>query len=227
MHGCGVGFLERVTRQVIDAEKAGTDPLDLDLRVPMFRGLMANPIAREFVSDGPMLLIGAGVGIAPFRGFVQKRLRSANCAKKKSGYYKEYGLAPRRVVQRRMGRRRGKSEESGAKPEGRGEVCTGRSTAPARSSVVRYQRVRRTGVCFRGSSKGMGEGVEAALVDVVMDKGNLNREDAQAFWDRKKQAGQYIAVSVVIESIIMEVPLLTSAVGDLVMHTYGFRTTAQ
>lgn len=73
----------------------------------------------------------------------------------------------------------------------------------------------------------MGEGVEAALVDVVMDKGNLNREDAQAFWDRKKQAGQYIAVSVVIESIIMEVPLLTSAVGDLVMHTYGFRTTAQ
>ena len=43
---------------------------------------MSNPLAREFVSDGPMLLIGAGVGIAPFRGFVQRRLRSANCANK-------------------------------------------------------------------------------------------------------------------------------------------------
>jgi len=48
----------------------------------MFRGLMANPLAREFVTDSPMLHIGAGVGIAPFRGFVQKRLRSANCANK-------------------------------------------------------------------------------------------------------------------------------------------------
>lgn len=80
--GVGSGLLERVTRQVIDAEKAGTDPLDLELQVPMFKGLMANPLAREFVTDGPMLLIGAGVGFAPFRGFVQKRLRSATCANK-------------------------------------------------------------------------------------------------------------------------------------------------
>lgn len=43
---------------------------------------MSNPLAREFASDGPMLLIGAGVGVAPFCGFVQRRLRSANCANK-------------------------------------------------------------------------------------------------------------------------------------------------
>jgi sulfite reductase alpha subunit-like flavoprotein len=44
-----------------------------------------------------------------------------------------------------------------------------------------------------GSSKGMGEGVEKALVEVAMDKGNLQRDEAQQFWDLKKQAGQYIA----------------------------------
>jgi len=44
-----------------------------------------------------------------------------------------------------------------------------------------------------GSSKGMGEGVEEALVDVAMQKGNLGREEASKFWGLKKDAGQYIA----------------------------------
>ena len=46
-----------------------------------------------------------------------------------------------------------------------------------------------------GSGKGMGEGVEAALIDVAMAKGNLNAEEAKLFWDNKMEAGQYIAVS--------------------------------
>ncbi len=44
-----------------------------------------------------------------------------------------------------------------------------------------------------GSSKGMGEGVENALVDVAMMKGKLQREEAQNFWNLKKEVGQYIA----------------------------------
>lgn len=89
--GVGSGYLERLAQTLIEAEKSGSNPADLDLRVPMFRGLMANPLAREFVSDGPMLLIGAGVGVAPFRGFVQRRLKSANCANKvKSGFCKAF-----------------------------------------------------------------------------------------------------------------------------------------
>jgi len=44
-----------------------------------------------------------------------------------------------------------------------------------------------------GSSKGMGEGVEEALIDVAMAKGNLEREEAGNFWQLKKEAGQYIA----------------------------------
>jgi sulfite reductase alpha subunit-like flavoprotein len=45
-----------------------------------------------------------------------------------------------------------------------------------------------------GSSKGMGEGVHAALVKVVTRKGNLAQDEAEAFWQQKKDDGQYIAV---------------------------------
>ena len=44
-----------------------------------------------------------------------------------------------------------------------------------------------------GSSKGMGEGVEKALIEVAMAKGNLEREESKRFWDLKKEVGQYIA----------------------------------
>ncbi|KAG9577223.1 hypothetical protein KCU77_g13522, partial [Aureobasidium melanogenum] len=44
-----------------------------------------------------------------------------------------------------------------------------------------------------GSSRGMGEGVEEALIDVAMDKGNLNFEEAKDFWAQKRDDGQYVA----------------------------------
>ena len=47
-----------------------------------------------------------------------------------------------------------------------------------------------------GSSKGMGEGVEAALVDVAMKKANLSKDEAQAFWKKKREGLQYITVSI-------------------------------
>ena len=84
--GVGSGFLIRQAQRLIShqekLERGELGNLELDLRIPMFRGLMANPLAREFIADGPMLLIGAGVGIAPFRGFVQRRLQNANCVNK-------------------------------------------------------------------------------------------------------------------------------------------------
>lgn len=45
-----------------------------------------------------------------------------------------------------------------------------------------------------GSSKGMGEGVEQALVDVAVQKGHLSRDEAVNFWQKKKEGLQYIAV---------------------------------
>lgn len=192
------GYLERLARRVIAAETAGEKH---DLHIPMFRGLMANPLAKRFASDGPMLLIGAGVGIAPFRGFVQRRLQSANCANKvwvlqgvrdsllDELYSGEWGVHEdkvRTVVQSRRGESRYVQEE-----------------VRHQADLVWYVINALDGRVFVcGSGKGMGEGVEAALVEVAMAKGNLNAQEAKSFWERKKEAGQYIAVSAAISQLL-------------------------
>ena len=192
--GVGSGFFERQAQAFIAAEARGETP---DLRVPMFKGLMANPLAREFVSDGPMLLIGAGVGVAPFRGFVQRRLKNANCANKVwvlqgvrdslldelySGEWGVHESEVKKVVQSRGG----KGGEGGKKYV--------QDEVRAQADLVWWivnSLDGRVFVC--GSSQGMGEGVESALVEVAMKKGNLSKDEATEFWALKKEAGQYIA----------------------------------
>ncbi|KAG4442183.1 hypothetical protein IFR05_002341 [Cadophora sp. M221] len=189
--GVGSGFFERQARKFLEAEKRGEK---IDLRVPMFKGLMANPLAKEFVSDGPMLLIGAGVGVAPFRGFVQRRLKNANCANKVwvlqgvrdslldelySGEWGVHESEVKKVVQSR-------------KHTGKGKYV--QDEVRAQADLVWFIINALDGRVFVcGSSKGMGEGVEAALIDAVMCKGNLSREEAEKFWKLKGEAGQYIA----------------------------------
>lgn len=188
--GVGSGFFERQARNFLRAQAAGEK--DKSFYIPMFKGLMANPLAKEFNADGPMLLIGAGVGIAPFRGFVQRRLKKANCANKvwvlqgirdslvDEIYSGEWGVHEdevKKVVQSRRGEGRYVQEE-----------------VLNQADLVWYIINAVDGRVFVcGSSKGMGEGVEEALVSVAMSKGNLEKEEAQNFWDLKKEAGQYIA----------------------------------
>lgn len=192
--GVASGFLERVAKKIIEAEQHG-EVNQLDLRIPMFRGLMANPLAKEFSSEGPMLLIGAGVGIAPFRGFVQRRLRSANCANKvwvlqgirdslvDELYRGEWGVDDdkvRKVVQSRVGK--GKYVQDEVRHQ---------------SDLVWYIVNAIDGRIFVcGSTTGMGEGVEKALVDVAMEKGNMNHDEAEAFWAQKRKDGSYVAVII-------------------------------
>ena len=192
--GVGSGFLQRLAHQLIDARREGIPLSSVDLHVPMFRGLMANPLAQEFALDGPMLLIGAGVGIAPFRGFVQRRLKSANCANKvwvlqgirdslvDELYKGEWGVHEdrlKKVVQSRRGESRYVQEE-----------------VISQADLVWYVINALDGRVFVcGSSKGMGEGVQAALVEVAITKGELNHDEAEEFWKQKQGAGQYIAVS--------------------------------
>lgn len=187
--GVGSGFFERQAKKFLEAEKNGEK---LNLRIPMFKGLMANPLAREFVSDGPMLLIGAGVGVAPFRGFVQRRLKNANCANKVwvlqgvrdslldelySGEWGVHESEVKKVVQSRKGVGRYVQEE-----------------VIHQKDLVWFVINALDGRVFVcGSSKGMGEGVEKALVEVAMSQGNLGKEEAEEFWKLKKEAGQYIA----------------------------------
>jgi len=187
--GLASGYFQRQALAFLEAEARGEKP---NIRIPMFKGLMANPLAKEFHSDGPMLLIGAGVGIAPFRGFVQRRLKNANCANKvwvlqgirdslvDELYQGEWGVHEdevKKVVQSRRGEGQYVQEEVIRQKE----LCW----------FVINSLDGRVFVC--GSSKGMGEGVENALIDVAMEMGNLSKEDAAEFWKLKKVTGQYIS----------------------------------
>jgi sulfite reductase alpha subunit-like flavoprotein len=207
--GVGSGFLERVANRFIEAKPSGVTPAAaageqaaevLDFRVPMFRGLMANPLSKKFVSDGPMMLIGAGVGMAPFRGFILNRLKNANCANKiwlvqgvrdsmldeiYAGELGDHESEIKHVVQSRKVRR---------SPN---EARYVQDEVKQQADVVWYVVNAVDGRVFVcGSSKGMGEGVHQALVYVAEKKGGLNREQAEQFWQKKKDDGQYIAVSL-------------------------------
>lgn len=252
--GVGSGFMERLALRFQEAERNG-EPRP-ELYIPMFRGLMANPLSREFgVSDGPMMLIGAGVGMAPFRGFILNRLKNANCASKiwlvqgvrnadldelYSGELGQYEQDIKRVVQSRKSNRSKNpikkladrlSQSAGhsasetnlmALQDGRNGST---STVDTTSSVIedhgiakeRWQEPQsesryvqdelrqqsdvvwdivrsvdgRIFVC--GSSKGMGEGVEQALIDIVKEKGGMDDEAAKNFWKEAKEANKYVA----------------------------------
>ncbi|KAI8623803.1 FAD binding domain-containing protein [Xylariaceae sp. FL1651] len=187
-NGVGSGFFQRQALRFMEMQHSGEQAPQL--YIPMFKGLMANPLAKQFVTDGPMLLIGAGVGIAPFRGFVQRRLKSANCANKvwvlqgirdslvDELYSGEWGVHEdevKRVIQSRRGEGRYVQEE----------------VANQADLVWHIINSVDGGVFVCGSSKGMGEGVEEALIKVAMAKGNLQHDEAKKFWELKGEVGQY------------------------------------
>lgn len=208
--GVGSGFMERLAHQFITAENEGIEPRSiLDLRVPMFRGLMANPLSKQFGGEGPMVLIGAGVGMAPFRGFILNRLKNANCANKiwliqgvrdsmldelYSGELGDHEREIKKVVQSRKVKLPGESNE----------VKYVQDEVRVQADIVWFVINALDGRIFVcGSSKGMGEGVEESLMDVAMQKGGISRAQAQEFWARKKDDGQYIAVSPPKRSFIL------------------------
>ena len=207
--GVGSGFMERLAHSFITAENEGIDPRSiLDLRVPMFRGLMANPLSKQFGGEGPMVLIGAGVGMAPFRGFILNRLKNANCANKiwliqgvrdsmldelYSGELGDHEREIKKVVQSRKVKVAGESNE----------VKYVQDEVRVQADIVWFVINALDGRIFVcGSSKGMGEGVEESLMDVAMQKGGISRAQAKEFWARKKEDGQYIAVRTVHHRVI-------------------------
>lgn len=200
--GVGSGFMERMAHSFISAENEGIDPREiLDLRIPLFRGLMANPLSKQFGGEGPMVLIGAGVGMAPFRGFILNRLKNANCANKiwliqgvrdsmldelYSGELGDHEREIKKVVQSRKVKAGGASNE----------VKYVQDEVRVQADIVWFVINALDGRIFVcGSSKGMGEGVQESLIEVAMQKGGISRAQAEEFWAKKKEDGQYIAVS--------------------------------
>jgi sulfite reductase alpha subunit-like flavoprotein len=238
--GVGSGFLERVAKKFIRAEQEAQDAGDalgacimtgvagrkLNLQIPMFRGLMANPLSKEFASDGPMVLIGAGVGMAPFRGFILNRLKNANCANKiwliqgirdsmlDEIYRGELGAHEKDIKKVVQSRAQAPPPVVEGEPQVETDSNNNSGTAKLDKETRKQRKVAkyvqdevrlqadivwfvinaldgRIFVC--GSTMGMGEGVESALIDVAMDKGNLDFETARQFWKDKQEGGQYIA----------------------------------
>lgn len=233
--GVGSGYLERVAHQYIEAEekaKESGNPAQMPrVNVPMFRGLMANPLSTKFDTDGPMIMIGAGVGMAPFRGFILNRLRNSKCANKiwliqgirdsmlDEIYSGELGANEKeikKVVQSRAPPPVAEDDEGVDAIQPKEAEETGKVISPKKANqVAKYvqDEVRfqadivwfvsnaidgRIFVC--GSSRGMGEGVHNALVDVAMDKGTMSKEQAEEFWTSKAESGQYVAVSSVLHA---------------------------
>ncbi|KAL8831806.1 MAG: hypothetical protein Q9170_005134 [Blastenia crenularia] len=193
--GVGSGFMERTAHKAIQAAEQGTDPVSLDLRVPMFRGLMANPLARQFCMDGPMMLVGSGVGIAPFRGFVHRRLMSDNVTNK---VWVVQGIRDSLLDQIYAGDWGVHEDKIKTIVQSRGGTHEYvQDAVRGQADLVWFLLNTLDGRIFVcGSAKGMGEGVEQAIVDVIIDKGNLNGEEAAAFLEGKKNEGQYIATIV-------------------------------
>lgn len=170
--GVGSGFLESLAKAVMSGEK--------DMRLPMFRGLHANPFTKDFADSGPMILIGAGVGIAPFRGFVQRRVSSAKCAGKvyviqgcrDSQFDGIYGndlqSATHCIVESQAGRKEYVQDEVVRQ----GELIW----------RVMNDEGGRVYVC--GAAKGFLQGIEKALRRVAMKHGKLNEEEAKALWKK-------------------------------------------
>ncbi|CCG81182.1 FAD binding domain protein [Taphrina deformans PYCC 5710] len=170
--GVGSGFLENLAKSVIAGQK--------DMRLPMFRGLHSNPFTKDFADSGPMILIGAGVGIAPFRGFVQRRVSSAKCAGKvyviqgcrDSQFDGIYGndlqSATHCIVESQAGRKEYVQDEVVRQ----GELVW----------RVMNDEGGRIYVC--GAAKGFLQGIEKALKKVAREHGSLTEEAAKQLWDR-------------------------------------------
>ncbi len=170
--GVASGFLRTLVKRHLAGEK--------NIRIPMFRGLHANPFTKDFADTGPMILIGAGVGIAPFRGFVQRRVSSAKCAGK---VYVIQGCRDQSFDGIYEGDLKG------------AEHCIVESQA-GRKEYVQDEVVRQGNLIWRvmteeggrvylcGAAKGFLEGVEKALRRVAVKYGNMSEEEAVDRWKK-------------------------------------------
>ncbi|ODV92460.1 hypothetical protein CANCADRAFT_87069 [Tortispora caseinolytica NRRL Y-17796] len=181
------GFLERLSLKLI------ANPTQ-KVTVPLFRGLQGNPLAREFHPEGPMILIGAGVGVAPFRGFVQRRLKNASCRNK---VWIIQGCRDHLLDEIYRG-------EWGIDNTELHKVVESRSKVGTHNKYVQDEVLEQADLIWDvmshpdgkvfvcGSSAGMSKGVEKALQEVAMQKGNMSREEACKFWEAKAKDMLYV-----------------------------------
>ncbi|OLL26621.1 putative FAD-binding protein [Neolecta irregularis DAH-3] len=174
--GVGTGFLEQRCQKWISSSSFEREMIT----IPMFRGLHKNALALEYKAEGPIVLIGAGVGIAPFRGFVQRRLQNAACSGQvyviqgcrdchvDEIYCGEWGgdYSARTIVESRRGRKEYVQDE--IRRQGK--------------TIWRVLNKENGAIYACGSGKGMAQDIMDALVDVGIEHGRLTPDESRKTW---------------------------------------------
>ncbi|KAG5440013.1 hypothetical protein PCK2_000705, partial [Pneumocystis canis] len=76
--GVASAYLEQMFHRYINIKNISDTKAFSQLTMLIFRGDHKNPLAREAYAPGPRIFMGIGVGIVPFRGFVQNRLQNSS-----------------------------------------------------------------------------------------------------------------------------------------------------
>ena len=150
-------------------------------------GLPADPAT-------PIIMIGPGTGVAPFRAFLHERM--ATKAKGRNWLF----FGHQRLGQRLLLRGRVRRHEG----DGRAHAAVARMVARRRrrNSTCRTACAKSAATCGRGSTDGahvyvcgdakrMAKDVERALVDIVAQHGARSTDEAIAFVADLKKRGRY------------------------------------
>ena len=145
--------------------------------------------------DAPVVMIGPGAGVAPFRAFLQER--QAIGARGRTGCSSATSIAAATSSTRMNSKRCGNQACSPA--------CRSHGRATAIEKVYVQDRMREAGselwrwlvegahVYVCGDAKRMAKDVERALADIAAEHGARSTEEAVDFVDGLKKAGRYQA----------------------------------
>lgn len=157
-------------------------------------------------TNGPILLVGASVGVAPFRSFLKRRLenltndntiwvlRNTDDSIINEIYSNQWGIPEDRlknIIQ---------DLAVSMKPI--------QELVRTKAHMVWYIINSVNGCIWTCSDSRRRKGsIEKALVDVAIKQGNLREEEAQTFWSLKAEIGQYIFHAPRQESILPSITM--------------------
>ncbi|KAG4304898.1 hypothetical protein PORY_001573 [Pneumocystis oryctolagi] len=182
-YGLASAYFEQIFHEHINIKKKNsTENISCQLTIPIFKGNDQNPLSKEPYAPGPRIFIGVGVGIAPFRAFVQNRLQNTSCfeeiwviqgcrnAKLDEIYHGEWGLlnaSQNRII---VESRSGKKEHVQDEVKRRGKLIWD----------IINSKDGRIYVCGIGAP--YIKSLDDCFIEIAMEWGGYNREDAVKKW---------------------------------------------
>lgn len=163
-------------------------------REPVRITVQPNPRFRLPHDERPIIMIGAGSGLAPFRGFLHER-RSRGARGRNWLFFGERHEATDYHFRDELERLRRDGYLA--------RIGTAFSRDPATPAYVQQRLLEQAGevwdwvqqgavVYLCGSARGLARGVDEALQRIAMHAGGLGAEDAAGYWAQKRREGHYL-----------------------------------